>query len=288
MIVIGNEKFDFKNHNEVYSQFLTGGLKITGNKSSFTGVKYIYVTANSGTTTKDFNFKLQLEEGEQATPYEPYQEDKLTILSPVQLEKVGDVADRIICKDGVWGIEKNVIVEVQNNVLVNTRTNSEFIPLPHDRQIKLRTFANRTNIHFETEIEGTIKAQVPKSLGATVNTHTEQIDSLNKKVFKIEEIDQIQQDMMILESDLRILDIELALMEHMPITLNLAENSMLRSATYFNFLKNHIVNETYSKEYLENVMNKYLATNRLTQDEYDELYKLLYPQNYDIALPIEE
>jgi len=92
---------------------------------------------------------------------------------------------------------------------------------------------------------------------------------------------------MILESDMRILDIELALMEHMPITLNLGENTMLRSATYFNFIKNHIVNETYSKEYLENVMNKYLATNRLTQEEYDELYKLLYPPVYDIELPIE-
>ena len=51
---------------------------------------------------------IQIEEGTQATPYEPYQEDKLTILSPVQLEKVGDVRDRIIEKDGVWGVEKNV------------------------------------------------------------------------------------------------------------------------------------------------------------------------------------
>ncbi len=52
--------------------------------------------------------QVQLEEGTVATPYEPYQEDKLTILSPVQLEKVGDVADRIIEKDGVWGVEKNI------------------------------------------------------------------------------------------------------------------------------------------------------------------------------------
>ena len=43
----------------------------------------------------------------------------------------------------------------------------------------------------------------------------------------------------------------------------------------------------YSNEYLENVMNKYLATNRLTQEEYNELYKILYPPKYDIALPIE-
>ena len=52
---------------------------------------------------------IQLEEGTQATPYEPYIEDKLTILSPVQIEKVGDVRDRIIEKDGVWGVEKGVV-----------------------------------------------------------------------------------------------------------------------------------------------------------------------------------
>ena len=310
---------------------------------------------------------IQLEEGTVATPYEPYQGDKLTILSPVQLEKVGDVRDRIICKDGVWGVEKNIktyvvsqdtvithhgnhangtasyrienVLEQPNLTVITSKFNQisfsalfsvgdighashesathlyvrlegdttldiakqqlqgmlikymtltpQFIPLPHDQQVKLRTFAGQTNIHFETEIEGTIKAQVPKSLGATVNTHTEQIDILNKKVFKIEEIDQVQQDMMILESDLRILDIELALMEHMPITLNIGENTMLRSVTYFNFLKNHIINETYSKDYLENVMKKYLATGRINQDEYNELYKLLYPPVYDIELPIE-
>ena len=190
-----------------------------------------------------------------ATPYEPYQEDKLTILSPVQLERVGDVTDRIICKDGVWGVEKNVVdilfnetnctitmsngndihpnyavfdfsvvdnknyvktsllfcnkfnhllysadrnssdkegcwignavfftvkilksklesVDVSgmkkwlktNNInLKYLTTQPQFIPLPHDQQIKLRTFANKTNISFLTEIEGTIKAQVPKS-----------------------------------------------------------------------------------------------------------------------------
>ena len=223
--------------------------------------------------------KVQLEEGTQATPYEPYQEDKLTILSPVQLEKVGDVRDRIICKDGVWGVEKNVgnkiidgvniisthwkegtntigclygysdervlardtyigviscelpsksyidlysydvegisgytnnqygfVVRI-NKAKLNGLTTKEyfnqnpltvkyqlaqpqFIPLPHDQQIKLRTFAGQTNIHFETEIEGTIKAQVPKSLGATVNTHTEQINNLNKELDRVKKLEE--------------------------------------------------------------------------------------------------
>ena len=223
---------------------------------------------------------IQIEEGTVATQYEPYQEDKLTILSPVQIEKVGDVRDRIICKDGVWGVEKNVKTVVfdgtvvngnvssnfpsdnssmfyivftdtandsvlicdkfpnknishisnrniegvftsvngsnnafyfrifndklstqditgfkqwlsENNVTIKYKTVSPtFIPLPHDQQIKLRTFANKTNISFLTEIEGTIKAQVPKSIGATVNTHTEQINNLNKELDRVKKLEE--------------------------------------------------------------------------------------------------
>lgn len=234
---------------------------------------------------------IQLEEGTQATPYEPYIEDKLTILSPVQVEKVGDVRDRIICKDGVWGVEKNVKTVVfdgtvvngnvssnfpsdnssmfyivftdtandsvlicdkfpnknishisnrniegvftsvngsnnafyfrifndklstqditgfkqwlsENNVTIKYKTVSPtFIPLPHDQQIKLRTFANKTNISFLTEIEGTIKAQVPKSLGATVNTHTEQINNLNKELDRVKKLEESTVSTVTTESD---------------------------------------------------------------------------------------
>ena len=232
--------------------------------------------------------KVQLEEGTQATPYEPYQEDKLTILSPTQLEKVGDVADRIVCKDGVWGVEKNIktvrlnsksawysqtnkngiklfntkdylsngisnrvilcdALTVNNgvyqdaidgysqilahkngnysqniyiskdfegsplftawldknpiNIKYVTETEPQFIPLPHSQQVKLRTFANKTNISFLTETEGTIKAQVPKSLGATVNTHTEQINNLNKELDRVKKLEESTVSTVTTESD---------------------------------------------------------------------------------------
>lgn len=214
--------------------------------------------SNGTSTIKD----IQVEEGTVATSYEPYQENKLEILSPVQLEKVGDVADRIICKNGVWGIEKNIqhtwdnlssiidfgqfdsddttgkynVFRIRTNEslgargiypfkdmssesydefrgydgecvwtaraytyfkLLKGKTDlatfklgksfkfliksdiTQFIPLPHDQQVKLRTFAGQTNIFFNTEIAGQVKAQVPKSLGAVVNTHTEQIEMLH-------------------------------------------------------------------------------------------------------------
>ena len=241
-----------------------------------------YVRHYYGSSEEDL---IQTEVGTQATPYEPYVEDKLTILSPVQLEKVGDVADRIIEKDGVWGVEKNVktyrlpsvdslannqsqgntnlftlltlpnamftgtsgnimcthykedinnwssdvvgcklysnlnfnirvlkteIPDIQsmrdfllkNNVSVKyPTTKPQFIPLPHSQQVKLRTFANKTNISFLTEIEGTIKAQVPKSLGATVNTHTEQISNLNKELDRVKKLEESTVSTVTTESD---------------------------------------------------------------------------------------
>lgn len=274
------------------------GVYYYDSKENF--IKAVYDDGQKVVTTKDTHFiafrfvsldldgTVQIEEGTVATPYEPYVEDKLTILSPVQLEKVGDVADRIVCKDGVWGVEKNVKTDlingsenwtldtsalkhednlfftssisisniinkcmcISNNFLFNNsysanadkegiyvttngyriRINKSklstqdvagfkkwlqqnptilkyqlseptFIPLPHDQQIKLRTFANKTNISFLTEIEGTIKAQVPKSLGATVNTHTEQINNLNNELNRVKKLEESTVSTVTTESD---------------------------------------------------------------------------------------
>lgn len=150
--------------------------------------------------------------------------------------------------------------------------------------IDLITYANETNYIVESG------AIAPKSILKVHNNISNVVKILQEKVSLLEsnvKASQEVQDMMILETDMRMLDIELALMEFAPMKLNLGGSNMLRSATYFNFLKNHIINETYEKEYLENVMNKYLATGRINQDEYNELYKMLYPPVYDIELPIE-
>lgn len=150
--------------------------------------------------------------------------------------------------------------------------------------IDLITYANETNYVVNSGVLS------PKTTLKVHNNISNVVSLLQKKVSLLEsnvKASQEVQDMMILETDMRMLDIELALMEFIPMTLNLGGSDMLRSATYFNFLKNHIINETYEKEYLENVMNKYLATGRINQDEYNELYKMLYPPVYDIELPIE-
>lgn len=225
--------------------------------------------------TTDLTLKIQVET-DLATPYEPYQSNKITILSPCQIEKVGDISDRIVEKNGVWGVEKNIgnylfsgnenwiiqngavqfdnskyyqysdfsknakpspnnvsnsiigdmkscspndlwntnvngiainnlgnLIARTNDLDVNAFKNSiknktikyialnqQFIPLPHDQQILLKTFDNKTNISFLTEIEGTIKAQVPKSMKATVNTHTSQIENIYDELDRVKKLEE--------------------------------------------------------------------------------------------------
>lgn len=73
-----------------------------------------YIKFVLATTITDLSIKQQLEYGTIATTYELYQEHELTILSPCQIEKIGDIADRIIEKDGIWGVEKNNVDKVLN------------------------------------------------------------------------------------------------------------------------------------------------------------------------------
>lgn len=219
----------------------------------------------------------------------------------VNVEQISDkfsVYDRYGEKIGSFGVGIG-FVRIQNNFGFTTanefktwlQTNNVTVvyQLAEEKvyectNIDLITYANETNYVVESG------AIVPRTTLKVHNNISNVVSLLQKKVSLLEsnvKASQEVQDMMILETDMRMLDIELALMEFVPMTLNLGGSNMLRSATYFNFLKNHIINETYEKEYLENVMNKYLATGRINQDEYNELYKMLYPPVYDIELPIE-
>ena len=219
----------------------------------------------------------------------------------VNVEQISDkfsVYDRYGEKIGSFGVGTG-FVRIQNNFGFTTatelkqwlQTNNATVVYQLEEEkvyectnIDLITYANETNYIVESGVLS------PKTTLKVHNNISNVVSLLQKKVSLLEsnvKASQEVQDMMILETDMRMLDIELALMEFVPMKLNLGGNDMLRSATYFNFLKNHIINETYEKEYLENVMNKYLATGRINQDEYDELYKMLYPPVYDIELPIE-
>lgn len=106
------------------------------------------------------------------------------------------------------------------------------------------------------------------------------------------------QDRTIVENDMRMMDLEWALEDlitsiNPTAKINLTEVFTMfgRSATYFNQLKQMIEMENYdSKEDMERILNKYAAGSRprITQEEYDQLFDLLYPPVYDIPTTIPE
>lgn len=285
-------------------------LLIDSNQRTFTtpsGARYLRFAIGvqgdsnvSQTNLVELRNTLELKCGELTTEYTPHQSDKKRLLyyntetqtweNPIlrQWDSIEKHANgkyyyhvRSIEEDYVEGDE--IVTDYITDMTTTVK------PLSQEKiyectNIDLITYNGETNYIVESG------AIVPKTTLKVHNNISNVVSLLQKKVSLLEsnvKASQEVQDMMILETDMRMLDIELALMEFVPITLNLGGSNMLRSATYFNFLKNHIINETYEKEYLENVMNKYLATGRINQDEYNELYKMLYPPVYDIELPIE-
>ena len=83
---------------------------VVGNNSFVTPPNTRYINFHIATSSFNSSLQVQLEEGTSSTPYEPYQGNKCDILLPCQLEKVGDVSDRLYYDDveKAWCIEKNI------------------------------------------------------------------------------------------------------------------------------------------------------------------------------------
>ena len=70
----------------------------------------IYMHVDSGKTV-DITIWPMLNAGSTALPWQPYQSCTATIQLTAPLYGIGDVRDRIMCKDGEWGIERNILLD---------------------------------------------------------------------------------------------------------------------------------------------------------------------------------
>ncbi|WP_368295846.1 hypothetical protein [Enterocloster citroniae] len=68
----------------------------------------IYIHVDSGKTV-DTTIWPMLNAGSTALPWQPYQSKAATIQLTAPLYGIGDVQDRIMCKDGIWGMERQFI-----------------------------------------------------------------------------------------------------------------------------------------------------------------------------------
>lgn len=268
--------------NMVLDNIVIGDTSTTLNITTGATHRYLLLnfhdSANDTISISEIASSIQIEEGAVATTYEPYQVNKSSILLPCQLEKVGDIKDRLFRReDGVWCIEKNIgevtlngsenwtlyggnssntyavntlfnsakpstIVicdrfkssnnvwqDLENNVGIYMSSSSnglilrvlkstldtqnvagvkswlsqnptlvkyqlatpQIIELPLNQQIQLNSYNGVTNIFTEdTVIEPTIKATVPKSLGASVNSLVNKTDILSNRIEKVETLQE--------------------------------------------------------------------------------------------------
>lgn len=88
----------------------------TFDTSSWDYNKYEYRVLIQVTELGTFNtiFYPMINRGDTALPWEPYQSKTAAITLAEPLRGIGDVRDRIICKDGVWGVERKIVPLILN------------------------------------------------------------------------------------------------------------------------------------------------------------------------------
>lgn len=110
-------------------------------------------------TTYDCTLKIMLNIGDTALPWEPYRSKTAAITLTEPLRGIGDVRDRIMCRDGVWGVER-AINQIDDTGTVPISEALQVLavptwePLPSDTQAALNTlttYKGRTTIAVTAE-----------------------------------------------------------------------------------------------------------------------------------------
>ena len=108
-VPIGNTKI-FVNAKKWYSD----GTSVVINDTSFdvdgteTKIDY-FVQLSRGLSDINEIVYPMLNAGPTALPWQPYQSSTATITLTAPLRGIGDVRDRIMCRDGVWGVERQFV-----------------------------------------------------------------------------------------------------------------------------------------------------------------------------------
>lgn len=148
--------------NNKYDTIAVGPNNKTFDTSSWDYNKYEYhVLIQVAKSDLTFNtiFYPMINRGDTALPWEPYRSKTAAITLTEPLRGIGDVRDRIMCKDGVWGVER-AINQINDTGTVPISEALEALavptwePLPADAQSALNaltTYKGRTTITVTAE-----------------------------------------------------------------------------------------------------------------------------------------
>ena len=74
----------------------------------------VFIQVEQPDLTFNTIFYPMINRGDTALPWEPYQSKTAAITLTEPLRGIGDVRDRIMCRDGVWGIERKIVPLILN------------------------------------------------------------------------------------------------------------------------------------------------------------------------------
>lgn len=148
--------------NNEYDIIVVGPNDKTFDTSSWDYNKYKYhvlLQATKPDLTFNTIFYPMINRGDTALPWEPYQSKTAAITLAEPLRGIEDVRDRIMCKDGVWGVER-AINQIDDTGTVPISEALEVLdtptwtPLPADTQSALNAltaYTGRTTITVTAE-----------------------------------------------------------------------------------------------------------------------------------------
>lgn len=247
--------------------------------------------------------KVQLEERNIKTEYEPYKDDKKDILLQnlgfdEGLRGINDISDELNSlrnvaikrigkreyRDGDLLLD-NVITDKVNTYYVL----EEPIETSLDENINLKTFGEKTYVSFENAISGTSSFKVPVNTVATIsslNRENRALEEENKKLrqdFESTTLSLADSDLELVKQnvdmDFRLMEVEFALDIPQAILSSNFKNkkgevkNMAR--TPYEMMKIVILSGDYDREDYIHKVGKYYERGRMTKEEHDELMSLM-------------
>lgn len=102
-----------KNKNDAIT-YVRGGNAVTLEDANRYVLLRYQIIVSKGTICNNDVLYPMINRGDTALPWEPYQSKTASITLTAPLRGIGDVRDRIMCKDGVWGVERKIVPLIFN------------------------------------------------------------------------------------------------------------------------------------------------------------------------------
>lgn len=147
-----------KNDNDKITYVYDGNAVTLENANRYALLIYQIIVRKGAICNNDVIYPM-INRGDTALPWEPYQSNAASITLTEPLRGIGDVRDRIICRDGVWGVER-AINQIDDTGTVPISEALEVLavptwePLPADTQAALNAltaYKGRTTITVTAE-----------------------------------------------------------------------------------------------------------------------------------------